>query len=96
MADEADAPGSYDVEILLEYAQITGAPQAPLGEPFTIEVLPAGEDWWGPRITPQRLRFRLKFWAEFEGYLVVRVNGDEIAEKALRVLHNYVPDGMGT
>lgn len=93
--DEDDDPGAYKVELLLEYSRLQDEPQTPVGEPFTIEVVEPSSDWWGPRLlVPQRLRITLHFWDQFEGYLVVRINGEEVAEKALRVYYQYVPDQL--
>jgi hypothetical protein len=38
------------------------------------------------------LALNLNFWDEFEGYLVVKIDGDEWAEKALRVVLYDIPD----
>lgn len=94
IVDDDDLAGAYEVEILLEYAREADAPQATLRGGFTFEVLEPDPDWWGPRREAQPLHFVLDFWDEFEGFLVVRVNGDEIGERALRVIHNQVPDGL--
>ncbi len=90
--EEDDPPGSREVEVVLEYSRLDGEPQAPVGQSFTIPALEPDEDWWGPRLTPQPLFVRLRLWDELEGYLVVKVDGEEIAEKALRVIHYAVPD----
>lgn len=92
--DDEDGPGAYEVELVLEYSRLEDAPQAPVGQSFTVSAVEPDEDWWGPRLIPLPLQFSLRFWDEFEGYLVVRVNGQEIGEKALRVLHHAVPDGL--
>ena len=92
--DEDDPPGSYEVELVLEYSRHEGAPQAPVGAAFGIEVVDPDSDWWGPRIVPQPLRLRIAIYDEFEGYLVVKVNGEEVAEKALRVFQHHVPEGI--
>jgi hypothetical protein len=94
--DEDDAPGEYEVEIVLEYSRLDGAPQAPLGPSFSVPVPERDPDWWGPRQVAQPLSFSRRFWDEFEGYIVVKVNGEEIGEKALRVLHLQVPDSPST
>ncbi len=94
--DEDDEPGSYEVELLLEYSRLENEPQRPVGDPFTIDVVESSADWWGPRLLiPQPLAIKLKLWDEFEGFLVVRINGEELAEKALRVYFQYVPDRLG-
>ena len=93
--EEEDGPGSYEIELLLEYSRLPNEPQTPVGDPFTIDVVEPSEDWWGPRLlVPQLLSIKLRFWDEFEGFLVVRVNGEELAEKALRVYHHAVPAGL--
>lgn len=94
--DADDEPGAYEVEVLLEYSRLPNEPQAPVDDPFTIHVVEPSSDWWGPRLlVPERLAIKLRFWDTFEGYLVVRINGEELAEKALRVHHQYVPDRLG-
>jgi len=94
--DEDDGPGTYEVQLLLEYSRLENEPQAPVGDPFAIDAIEPSEDWWGPRLlVPQRLALRLRFWGEFEGYLVVSVNGQELAEKALRVYYNDIPEHLG-
>ena len=94
--DEDDDPGSYEVEILIEYSRIDNEPQTLVGDPFTIEVVEPSADWWGPRLlVPQPLAIKLTFWDEFEGFLVVRINGEEHAEKAMRVYFQHVPDHFG-
>lgn len=93
--DEDDKPGAYEFELLVEYSRLPGEPQAPIGEPFTVHAVEPSDDWWGPRLlVPQRLAIQLQFWDEFEGYLVVRVNGEELAEKALRVYHHDTPESL--
>jgi hypothetical protein len=91
--DEGDPKGTYEVQLVVEYSQRENAPQTPVGEPFTVEALEPDVDWWGPRQELHLLHIKLTFWDEFEGYLVVRVDGVEIGEKALRVLHYEIPDG---
>jgi hypothetical protein len=81
---------------MLEYSRLPGEPQAPVGQSFTVHAVEPGEDWWGPRVSVQPLELTLTLWDEFEGYLVVKVDGEEIGEKALRVLHNAIPDTLGT
>ena len=93
--DPEDGPGAYEVEILLEYARLDGAPQVPIDEPFTIHAVETSPDWWGPRLVHQPLAISLRFWHEFEGYLVVRINGEEEGEKALRAIHVELPDAVG-
>jgi hypothetical protein len=93
--DESDTAGTFEVELLVEYSRLDGAPQALVGQAFSIQAVEPSAGWWGPRLlVPQPLALRLRFWDEFEGFLVVRVNGEELAEKAFRVYHNYVPDQL--
>jgi hypothetical protein len=92
--DDDEPAGRYEVEILLEYARLQRSPQALL-DSFPIDVPDTSQGWWGPRVIEvQPLQFDLTFWDEFEGFLVVKVNGEEIAERILRVIHHALPDGL--
>jgi hypothetical protein len=92
--EEDDEPGDYEIELALEYSRLQGAPQTPLGQSFVVRAVEPGEDWWGPRLVQQPLELGLRVWDEFEGYLVVKINGEETTARALRVVHYAVPAGV--
>lgn len=89
--EEHDEPGEREVEILQEYSGLPDEPQYRLGS-FPAVALQTDKDWSGPRTIVQPLALHLHLWAEFEGFLVVRVDGEEIAERFLRVIVSDVPD----